>query len=412
MAAMPDIPLTGLATALGIGLMIGTERERARTGRDALAGVRTFALAALLGALAATLESMPALLTFAVILAAFAALAYRRFDSHGPGLTSQVAFVLTYVLGAFAITQPLLAAGLAVLVTLLLASRSRLHDFVKNGLSQQEMNDGLLLATSALIVLPLLPNHPVDPWNALNPRLIFTLAVLFMAVNALGYIALRLFGARRGLPLGGLISGFISSTATHSAMGARARAMPQAAGAAVAGAALSSVATVLQLAVVLALTNVDLLVAMMPSLALSGVVAALYGIAFTWHAKSDPVAIEPGRAFKLTGALWFAAAMGGLTAAAAILTRWFGQEGAILGSGLVGFVGARISALSAGALLSAGSIDLHIAGIAVLLGFSTNAITKAVLAGWAGGRGFAMRLIPGLALMIAAAWLGLWWENI
>lgn len=412
MARMPDIQLTGLATAFGIGLMIGAERERARQGPEAAAGVRTFALAALLGALAAMLGSMPALLTFAVIVAGLAAIAYARRGASDTGLTSEVAFVVTYLLGALAMTQPLLAAGLAVLVTVLLASRSRLHDFVLNGLSRQEAHDGLLLATSALIVLPLLPNRPVDPWGVLNPRLIFTLAVLFMAINALGYIAQRYLGARHGLPLAGFVAGFISSAATHSAMGARARTAPPAARSAVAGAALSSVATVLKLAAALALANGALLAAMALPLALSGAVAVLYGVAFTWHATDDQTAPESGRAFRLSAALKFAAFIGGVIAGSTLLVRWLGPDGAILGSGLAGLADIYAAAVSAGSLLGANVLDLDTARIAMLLGYSANAVTKGTLAWWSGGRGFALRLAPGLVLMVAAAWLGLWWENI
>lgn len=404
---MAPIPLTGLATAFGIGLMIGVERERAHAGLEAPAGVRTFALVALLGALAALHDSTLALVTFGVVVAGFAALAYRKAGAADPGLTTEVALVLTYVLGALAMRESELAAGLAVLVTILLLSRSRLHDFVRNRLTAQEVADGLTLAAAALIVLPLLPDRPIDPWGVLNLRLVFTLAVLFMAINAAGYVALRAFGARKGMPLAGFLGGFVSSSATHSAMGARARATPSAERAAVAGAALSSIATVLQLGAVLGLTSLPLLRALALPLALSGAVAILYGALFMWHAQGSDGALAPGRAFSLASALGFALVMGTVIAGATLLVRWLGPQGAVIGAGLAGFTDAHAGAVSAGALHRAGELELQTACAAVLLAFTTNALTKAGIAAWSGGARFALRLIPGLVLMVAAAWAGL-----
>lgn len=409
---MPDVQVTGIATAIGIGLMIGIERERAHAGEAVQAGVRTYTLVALLGALAVLLVPPFGLIAFALAVAGFAALSYRRTSVTDPGLTTEVALVLTYMLGALAMTQPILAGGIGVLVTILLASRTRLHGFVRDTLTAQEVHDGLLLAASALIVLPLLPDRAVDPWGALNPRLVFTLAVVFMAVNALGYIALRLFGARRGLALAGFISGFVSSSATHSAMGARARATPKTARAAAAGAALSSVATVLQLVIVLALSSAAVLRALLWPLLASGTVAVLYGLAFMWHAKSDEVELEPGRAFRLSGALGFALLMGAVIAGAALLVVWLGPRGAVIGAAIAGFADAHSGALSAGSLHRGASIDLGTACAAVLAAFSTNALTKAGISLWSGGPKFALRVIPGIVLMLAAAWAALWWKSI
>lgn len=404
---MAAIEFTGLAAALGIGLMIGVERERAHGERKAPAGVRTFSLVALLGALAAMYDSTLTLLTFGVIVAGFAALAYRKFDAESPGLTTEVALVITYVLGALAMRQAGLAAGLAVLVTILLAARSRLHDLVRNRLTAQEAADGLMLAAAALIILPLLPKQPVDPWGVLDLRLIFMLAVLFMAINAAGYVALRAFGARKGLPLAGFLGGFVSSTATHSAMGAHVRATPELTRSAVAGAALSSIATVLKLAAALALTSLPLLAALALPLALSGVVAILYGAIFMWHAQGGDRPVTPGRAFSPTGAIGFALVMGLVIAGAALFVRWLGPQGAVIGAGLAGLANALPGTVSAGALARTGAVDLHTAGIAVLATFSTNALTRAAIAAWSGGAQFALRLVPGLALMTAAAWAGL-----
>lgn len=409
---MDAVDLTGLAAALGIGLLIGVERERAHAGYHTPAGVRTFALVALLGALAAMYESLPALLVLAAIVAAFAAIAFRRLDDEHPGLTTEIALIVTYVLGALAMSRAELAAGLAVLVTILLLSRSRLHEFVRHRLSEQEVADGLTLAAAALIVLPLMPDRTIDPWDTLNLRLVFMLAVLVMAIDALGYIALRMLGPRRGLPLAGFLGGFVSSSATHSAMGARARNVPAAAHAAVAGAALSSIATVVKLVALLAITSLPLLQAMALPLALAGGVAVLYGMFFLRRSDGTDDSIAPGHAFSLKSAAGFALMMAIVIAGSALLVHGLGPAGALLGATLAGFANAQAGVVSAGALYLNGDIDLHIAGLAVLATFTANTLAKGGISVWAGGWPFALKLIPGLVLMVAAAWTGLLLQGI
>ena len=155
--------------------------------------------------------------------------------------------------------KPALAAGLAVTLAGLLAARSRLHHFVRSVITEDELNDALILAGATLVVLPLAPDRPMGPYDALNPHSIWILVILVMAIGAAGYVAVRVLGARLGLPIAGLASGFISSTATIGAMAARAVKTPDALAAAVAAAVLSTIATIVQMAIVLAATSMTTL---------------------------------------------------------------------------------------------------------------------------------------------------------
>ncbi len=157
----------------------------------------------------------------AAVIGAFAALSYLRSFKRDAGLTTEVAMLVTVLLGGLALSEPQVAGALAVVVTIILASRTAVHDWIKNVLTDEEVRDGLILAAAALVILPLLPEEPVDPWGVLDLRKLWTLAVLVMAINGLGYIAVRALGAKVGLALAGLFSGFVSSTATIGAMGAR-----------------------------------------------------------------------------------------------------------------------------------------------------------------------------------------------
>jgi uncharacterized membrane protein (DUF4010 family) len=130
----------------------------------------------------------------AVAVAAVAALtivSYKVGSERDPGLTTEVALLATLLLGALAVMQPLLAAGVAVAVAVLLAARTPLHRFVRDVLSEEELQDALLFAAAALVILPLTPDHAIGPFGVLNPRTLWKLAVVVMAISAAGYIAIR-----------------------------------------------------------------------------------------------------------------------------------------------------------------------------------------------------------------------------
>ena len=153
----------GFLVALGVGLLIGIDRERKKGEGPArrAAGLRTFTLAALLGAVA--IVTGGELLLAAVVLGvvAFAGLSYWRARDSDPGLTTETALVLVTLLGGLAIREPAFAAALGVVVAVLLAARSALHRFVLSGLTDQEIRSLLVFAAATLVVLPLLP-EPCD----------------------------------------------------------------------------------------------------------------------------------------------------------------------------------------------------------------------------------------------------------
>lgn len=343
-------------------------------------------------------------------IAALATASYLRARDSDPGLTTEVALVLTYVLGSLAITQPQLAAGLGVLAALLLVSRSPLHDFVSHRLSDQEVRDAILLAAAALIVLPMLPDRAVDPYGVVNPQMIWRLTVLMLVINALGYIALRTLGPTNGLALAGFFSGFVSSVATIAAMGSRARDQQSLRSAAVAGAALSSVATVVHLTLVLAVANHNLLLRLVPALAGMAVVSVLYAGLFAYRAarQSGAEGSFAGRAFHPRRALSFALLITATLFAAAFLADRYGSIGASSGIALAGFADAHSASASAASLALAGTLPPRTAVLAIMLAVSTNTVSKCVAAFSTGGWEYCRALAPGLALMLIAMWVGVW----
>jgi uncharacterized membrane protein (DUF4010 family) len=402
--------LLNLAVALGIGLLIGAERER-RKGEGpvrAAAGIRTFAVVSLAGATSVIVGGALVLGVTIAGVAALMAIAYFRSHDEDPGLTTEIAVVLTALLGGLSMQQPALAAGIAVALAVLLAARAPLHHFVRSVLTEAEVRDALTFAGATLVVLPLLPNQAMGPYGALNPRSIWIVVILVMAISAAGYILVRLLGARFGLPIAGLASGFISSTATIGAMGTRVRKSPGIITAAVAGAALSTVATIVLMSLVLAATSIATLRALSIPLICAGIAATAYGAGFTIRTlrEKDIPNSQPGQAFSLPVALIFALTLSAVLIASAALRDWFGETGIILAAAAAGFVDTHSAAIAVASLVASGKMTAADAVFPVLAALTTNTISKMVFAWISGHQSFALRLMPGLILVAGAAWAG------
>ncbi|MER2104288.1 MAG: MgtC/SapB family protein, partial [Pseudomonas atacamensis] len=172
--------LSGAAAALGIGMLIGLERERRKGTGDArhCAGLRTFAITALLGYVALQVGGGLLLGIVAGCVTLLTSVAYWRSQSDDPGLTSEVALITVLILGALCATAPALAIALGVVIAGLLAYRQALHHFANSQLSETEMRDGLILLIAALVILPLAPERYIGPYAAINLRTICTVTVL------------------------------------------------------------------------------------------------------------------------------------------------------------------------------------------------------------------------------------------
>lgn len=406
----------GLLVALGIGLLIGAERERRKQDQPGagVAGIRTFTAAALAGAVSLQVGGLALVSATTLVIGALVAVSYwSARDSQDPGLTTEVALVLTLLLGALATKAPAVAAMGGVATAIVLAARTPLQRFVGSVLSEREVWDALLLAGATLIVLPLLPDRALDVYGVLNPRRIWLLLILVLSVSAAGYVAVRLVGARYGLPLAGLLGGFVSSTATIGAMGARARRNPPEHAAAAAAAVLSTVATLLQMGLLLAASSPSTLRTAAPSLLAGGAVALAFGVGTTLRALRRPAADEArrGGAFSLKSALVFVATVAAVLLASAVAEAHFGQRGLLAAAALAGLVDAHASAISMGALVAGGQVTPREALIPILVAVSTNTASKLVMAGVSGGRAFLLRVGPGLVLVAVVCWAPLVWSS-
>jgi uncharacterized membrane protein (DUF4010 family) len=396
------------AVALGSGLLIGAERERAKgmqPGQE-IAGVRTFALSALLGVFGALAESTLLVVAFALLIGAITIAGYLHSESEDRGITTEIAMLATFAIGVLSASHPEYSGAAAVIVTVLLASRPWLHDIVKSRISDRELHDALLLLAAALIVLPLLPNRTVDPWSVFNPNKMWIVVVLVMAINALGYVGLRLWGPTKGLLLAGVLGGLVSSATTHGAMGQRSRSNPELADSAAAAATFSSVTTAIFLFTVVLAASPTLAKQLAPACVAAALVSGVCGAALLFHAqRPEDEDIELGRPVSLKAALLFAALVTGVLIISALLTDWLGTGAAIAGVAISGFADAHSGSISAAMLHRNEAIGPREAQLAVLLAFSTNAITKIVVSFASGTRGYATRIAAGVVASVAAAWI-------
>lgn len=400
-----------LAVAIGIGLLIGAERERRKGwGADrSPEGIRTFTIASMIGAVSAIFNFW--LLLASVICVTFFMVATRYHQKgEDPGITTEIALILTVILGGLSISSPGFSAAIAVAVAILLAAKEPMHGFVRKVVTKDEMNDFLILAAATLIILPLVPNKLIGPFDAVNPRNIWTLVILVMTINVLGHLVLRWLGTRIGLPVVGLVSGFISSVATIAAMGARAKETQDLIGGAVAGATLSSLATVLQLAILLAAVYPLALKELALPLVFGGVAIVLYGLVVARKSfqKNQTELTKMTKAFSIKSAFILAAVIMLVLIISSALKDQFGQVGLVIASGVAGFADVHAPTIAVASQAAAGKLALENVAIPILVAFSTNVMAKILVAITIGCTAFSKQIFFGLALQMAAVWLG-WW---
>ena len=332
----------GLAVALGAGLLIGLERERRKgQGPDRkAAGLRTFMVAALAGAMALIVSPALASVVLGGVVA-LAAMSYWRSRSDDPGLTTELALIATALIGMLAVHEPALAAACAAVLAGVLAAKEHLHRFATHWLTESELHDGLLLSALALVLLPLLPTTPVSWLGQLSPQRVLMLVIVILLMQAGGHVAQRLLGARSGLAVSGLLGGFVSSTATIGAMGSLVRSGQVSFRLGLCAAVLSMVATWLQVLVMASVVSPVAVAQLWPLLGV-GVSVPLVAGALLWRQNGNvPASLTgPDGVLRIREALMVAALLLG----GAALVNWAQQRGLtglLVGTGLAALADAH-----------------------------------------------------------------------
>jgi uncharacterized membrane protein (DUF4010 family) len=421
-------PFLSLGLAVAAGLLIGLEREQSAPEHPTsfVGGARTHPLLALTGALSMLLArevgwAAPVAAFAAAVL--FLALNYadelrRRGDR---GLTSEAAFLVSFLLGALAASSGVVepatrrvfaVAAVAVVTTLLLSSKPVLRPFASQ-LTREDITATLKFLIVAVVVLPLLPDRDLGPYGALNPRSVGWMVLLISGISFVGYAAVRFVGPERGLGLTGLVGGLASSTAVTLAMSARAREEPRLSPHCALAVVAASTVMAGRVAVLVGVVSPPLLVAVLPALAgtAAGGVAAWLWLRRRALAEPATGGLRIANPFELSTAVKFA-----LFFAAVLLGSRFAADrlgtGGLYVAGLVaGAADVDAVALSM-ARMAGGDVAMPVAATTVVLAVLSSAVAKVgmatALGGLAFGRTVAVALgatVAGGALGLGAAWL-------
>ena len=401
----PDLEvLLRYATALAIGLLMGLERERNPSAR---AGLRTFALTALFGVLAAHLGQMadsPWIIAAGLVLVGSMMIAayFRQPDKAGdPGTTTVSAMLVCYGLGVLCWYGEIrLAVMLGIASTVLLYFKTELHGITQN-LTRRDLISMLQFAVLSLIVLPLLPNRGYGPYDALNPHQIWWMVVLISGLSLAGYAALRLVGQKRGAIVLGLLGGLVSSTATTLSFSRHGRQNEDLAQLAIIVIVLANLVVLARLAVLTGLLGMDVLVDLAPILLgglLCGALAAGYGLRKFKPSREVPELILSNPT-EIRTALTFGAVYAVVLLASAWLADLAGPRGLYAVAAIAGLTDVDAITLSSLRLFKLGHLTVQQAGNAIVLALLANLLFKSGLVWVIGGRKLAGQAIAGMAAM-------------
>jgi uncharacterized membrane protein (DUF4010 family) len=403
------------SVALAIGLLIGVERgwQEREDVHDAAAGLRTHALAGMLGATwgAIALDTGPSgAIALGLAFAAFASIVafyrYREIAQEGSyGSTTVLAALIAFALGAYAMVGDFqIAAAVGIAATALLALKRALHDWLRR-LTWIELRSGIVLLAMTFILLPVLPNRRVEQLLGLNPYEIWLMTIMIAAISFAGYIAVRIVGHERGLLITGIAGGLVSSTAVTVTLARIAHDQPMQKNIATAGALAAGTTMMARVAAVIGVFNIKLMLALLPALIAAAAVIAIgaYVLVKRQHQKTE----KPSGALQLTNPFELATVLkfGALLAVIMILADYAkttaGTSG-LFGLAAISGIG-DVDAITLTMSLQAGAeVAIAVAAQVIAIAVAVNTLSKAVIAWLAGGRGIGLPTTVVAMLAIAA----------
>ncbi|HDM8222755.1 TPA: MgtC/SapB family protein [Vibrio campbellii] len=374
-----------LFIALLLGAIVGTQRGwvmRNSIEGSRVAGIRTFSLVGLLGGLVGILANIytPLLLGFAlialVILACIAFVIQQR-KSEDISITGVVSLVITFVLGSLAVSgEPVLASAAAVITAVVLDNKKELHQALQR-LQEYELDAALRLLLISIVLLPLLPNQAYGPWKALNPYEIWWMVVLIASISFVGYFAIKIGGAKRGILFTSVFAGLSSSTALTLQFSHLSREQANISPLLASGILLSCGTMFPRLLIVLSVINPQLVTLLGP--VVLGMMAALYLPAWWIWRRSEVEQIEqPNKQtnpLALQSALFFGVVLAVIMLLSHALSDLFGSAGVLILSALSGITDVDAISLALGRQ-STQTLSVETAALGILIAASVNTVVK------------------------------------
>jgi len=399
---IPDIFIR-LAVALGLGLLVGLQRERVD---PVIAGIRTFALISLLGAVCAQLGRtyggwilVVGFLATALLVTAGNLVRLQTREAE-PGQTTEFAALVVFGLGAWvvagAMVVPVVLAGAVVV---LLHFKEPLHKLVGR-IGEKDLRAIMQFVLIALVILPILPDREMGPYGVLNPYQIWWMVVLIVGLSLAGYVAYKLFGAGAGTVLAGILGGLISSTATTASYARRSRESPDLSRLAALVVMLASTVVFGRVLVEIAAVARGRLLDLAPPLAaMLGVCALVSGAAWLLGRDGEEELPKQENPAELKAALLFGALYAAVLLAVAFARDRFGTAGLYTVAALSGLTDMDAITLSTSRLVQASQLDPGTGWRAILLASMANLGFKAGIVAVLGSRA----LLGRIALLFGAA---------
>lgn len=397
--------------ALALGILVGLQREYSHGGRDReiAAGVRTFALAGLFGCSAALIADLLATAwAFVGLLAPFGGLLvvayYLGSRDNDPGLTTELALLITACCGALCFWGQLqLAAAVAVVTTALLSFKLELHALARR-ITRDDIYATLKFAIITIIALPLLPNRAIfpPPFDVLNPYRIWTLVVFISGISFLGYVLFQVVGPQRGIGLTGFLGGLVSSTAVTLSFAQRSRSEPSLSRLYALAITISWTIMFARVLVIVAVLNAALLWRVWPLLA--GIVAGLGYSAYLYFRPREEAAadLQLTNPFELRPAFVFGLMYTGILVVATVLPGYLGNAGLYLSSIIAAVVDVDAITVSLSDL-SIGTVSPRSAALAITLAALANTVVKGGIVLAAGAPALRRAMLPPFLLMLGGS---------
>ncbi|ACI56172.1 uncharacterized membrane protein (DUF4010 family) [Rhizobium leguminosarum] len=404
-----------LSLALAIGILVGIERgwrEREAAPGKRVAGIRTYGLSSFLGGFCGFLQPItgPILPTaifvfFCITVLVFSGMQAAREKDYSA--TGTIAAITVFALGLSAVVADMTAtAASAVAITALLAAREPLHGFLRK-LTWLELRAALILLTMTVVILPILPDEAVDPWQTINPFELWMMTILIGAVSFAGYVMIRLSDAKAGILLTGACGGIVSSTALTLSFARQSTQTPALSPLLSAGAMLAGAVSLSRVLLICGVIAPDILKELAASLGPAAAILAVGGGLAGLSRRSDGGSdFSPRNPLEVTVVIRFALLLAVVTIVTRATLAVFGTQSLVAVAFITGLGDLDAITLSI-AKLSSQTVPADAAAHAIAVAAFANLLAKTGLAATAGSIGYAVRLAitTGIATLAGAAGL-------
>ena len=377
-----------LGIALGLGLLVGLQRERTDSR---LAGVRTFPLVTVLGTLCGQLSDSSGGWVIGFGLVALSGvivvgnLREPKTAERHPGLTSEIAMLVMFLVGAY-LSSGHEAAAVAVGggVAVLLHLKPQMHAAASK-IGERDFKAIMQFVLISLVILPVLPNRFFGPYGVLNPHQIWWMVVLIVGISLGGYIVYKLFGEKAGTLVGGILGGLISSTATTVSYARRSRQPESSAGLAAVVIMVASTVVFLRVLILINVAAPEFLKAAGPPFAIMLAAGALLS-AGLWllNRKEHSRMPEQENPTELKTALLFGLLYAIVLIAAAAAKDYFGERGLYLVSVASGLADMDAITLSISQLVRSGNLEGQTGWRLILVAAMSNLVFKSLVVAFLG----------------------------